>query len=43
VKKGFLAGSKNKGTFTATPVKGNCTAGSPLTEATIANNGNVTL
>jgi hypothetical protein len=43
VTKGFLSGSSIKGTFTATPVKGNCSPASPLTKATIKNNTTVHL
>ena len=42
VTKGFLSGSLISGTFTATPVNGNCST-TPLTKATIKNNTTVHL
>lgn len=39
VTKGFARGSKITGTFTAKPVKGNCTPTAPLRKATIKNDG----
>jgi hypothetical protein len=39
VTKGYESGSAISGTFTATPVTGNCTTSSPLTKATIKNDG----
>jgi hypothetical protein len=43
VTKGFLDGSTISGSFKATPVKGNCTATSKLTKATVKNLGSFKL